>query len=297
MRRARPPVACRSCTRRSCAPQAPTSARPATTRSCWATGRSRASSVASAREESVRTAALGALRDGEAAAAAGPARCRYAVPGFAGRAGGGQPVPVRRRAGDLPRAAAAGAAGRGRRRHADRRRRSRALADGFARGTRSCPAGPPHATRLPWSSSSHGPRRAGRDPRGARRRASAISAWSPARGAAPAVLADWVSPRTSGRGSSTPAGSGSARARRRRSRCRSWPRSSSAIRLGGVTAPALPSRPAPAQALDPVCGMTVVVAAADAAPRRSTASTCWFCGTGCRDRSPQAERSEGGPVA
>ena len=43
-------------------------------------------------------------------AAAGAARRQRAVPGLAGRAGGGQPLPVRRGAGDLPAADAAGTA-------------------------------------------------------------------------------------------------------------------------------------------------------------------------------------------
>ena len=56
----------------------------------------------------------------------------------------------------------------------------------------------------------------------------------------------------------------------------------SAIRLGGIVVDA-PEPPAPVQALDPVCGMTVVVgpqtphAVIDGVER-------WFCGTGCRDR-------------
>jgi len=56
----------------------------------------------------------------------------------------------------------------------------------------------------------------------------------------------------------------------------------SAIRLGGLAVEA-PLPPAPAQALDPVCGMTVVVG-----PQTPHAVIDgvehWFCGTGCRDR-------------
>jgi len=56
----------------------------------------------------------------------------------------------------------------------------------------------------------------------------------------------------------------------------------SAIRLGGLAVEA-PQPPAPAQALDPVCGMTVVVG-----PQTPHAVIDgvehWFCGTGCRDR-------------
>ena len=56
----------------------------------------------------------------------------------------------------------------------------------------------------------------------------------------------------------------------------------SAIRLGGLAVDA-PQRPAPVQALDPVCGMTVVVG-----PQTPHAVIDgvehWFCGTGCRDR-------------
>ena len=56
----------------------------------------------------------------------------------------------------------------------------------------------------------------------------------------------------------------------------------SAIRLDGLAVDT-PQPPAPAQALDPVCGMTVVVG-----PQTPHAILDgvehWFCGTGCRDR-------------
>ena len=56
----------------------------------------------------------------------------------------------------------------------------------------------------------------------------------------------------------------------------------SAIRLGGLVVDA-PQPPAAVQALDPVCGMTVVVG-----PQTPHAVLDgvehWFCGTGCRDR-------------
>ena len=56
----------------------------------------------------------------------------------------------------------------------------------------------------------------------------------------------------------------------------------SAIRLGGLAVDA-PQRPAPVQALDPVCGMTVVVG--PQTPRAVIDGVeHWFCGTGCRDR-------------
>jgi xanthine dehydrogenase accessory factor len=58
-----------------------------------------------------------------------------------------------------------------------------------------------------------------------------------------------------------------------------------AVRLDGVTAPAL-TAPAPEQAVDPVCGMTVVITAAT--PHLSLGGRDhWFCGPGCRDRFAQ----------
>ena len=56
-----------------------------------------------------------------------------------------------------------------------------------------------------------------------------------------------------------------------------------AVRRGGLVTPAgAATRSAPAQVLDPVCGMTVTVTAAS--PSLVVDGTSyWFCGTGCRD--------------
>ncbi len=66
-----------------------------------------------------------------------------------------------------------------------------------------------------------------------------------------------------------------------------------AVRVDGITAPALPPA-APEQAIDPVCGMTVVIT--PSTPHLSAGGTdVWFCGTGCRDRyAEQAAEQVGG---
>ena len=72
---------------------------------------------------------------GRKRAAAGAARRRRPLPGGAGRLRRGQPVPVRRRAGDLPRPAGARTAGAHLRRHPDRRSAGR---DGAPRSVMRC---------------------------------------------------------------------------------------------------------------------------------------------------------------
>lgn len=57
-----------------------------------------------------------------------------------------------------------------------------------------------------------------------------------------------------------------------------------AVRVEGLTAPAVADRPAPPQqAIDPVCGMTVVVGA-DTPHLRVDGVDHWFCNPGCRSR-------------
>jgi xanthine dehydrogenase accessory factor len=58
-----------------------------------------------------------------------------------------------------------------------------------------------------------------------------------------------------------------------------------AVRVEGVSAPPTGSTAmaAPETAIDPVCGMTVVVTA-DAVRLAVDGADYWFCGTGCRDR-------------
>lgn len=56
------------------------------------------------------------------------------------------------------------------------------------------------------------------------------------------------------------------------------------FRRGDLPVPAAPDQPAaPAQVLDPVCGMTVTVTA-DTPHLTADGQDVWFCGTGCRDR-------------
>jgi xanthine dehydrogenase accessory factor len=63
-----------------------------------------------------------------------------------------------------------------------------------------------------------------------------------------------------------------------------------AIRLEGLTAAPAPDRasPAPAQAVDPVCGMTVTVVA-DTPHVVIDGADHWFCNPGCRDAFVQAQ--------
>ena len=65
-----------------------------------------------------------------------------------------------------------------------------------------------------------------------------------------------------------------------------------AIRLEGLTAAPAPDRasPAPAQAVDPVCGMTVTVVA-DTPHVVIDGADHWFCNPGCRDAFVQAHRT------
>lgn len=63
-----------------------------------------------------------------------------------------------------------------------------------------------------------------------------------------------------------------------------------ALRRGGLTAPHAPEVPVPVQVIDPVCGMTVTVAA-DTPFLDLGGERVHFCGTGCRDR--YAEQSGG----
>ena len=143
--------------------QAPTSAqRGRPRRSCSRTARSRASSAASARTGSVRTAALGTLETGEGVLLRVLPEAERVVPGDARRQRRGQPVPVRRRDGDLPRAAAARAAAPRRRLHADRRGGGRARAHARASWCERAERGRDAAGRR-WRrwSSSHGGDEAG----------------------------------------------------------------------------------------------------------------------------------------
>ena len=219
------------------------------------TARSTASSAAPARRRRVRLHALRALETGE------PLLLRI-LPGAGDgrRARGGrgrrrQPVPVRRRARDLPRAAparAAGARGRatspvaqalaraGRRRSASRASGGARRAGDHARGRRLARAREEDARR-------------GRAGAGVRYVGLVASRRARRRGARRAAR-DGVAEEAS-RACTRPRAWTSARARPRRSRCRSWPSSSPA---------AAPHRRAPAPAasrpaVDPVCGMTVAV--------------------------------------
>ncbi|HWF41153.1 MAG TPA: XdhC family protein, partial [Acidothermaceae bacterium] len=56
-----------------------------------------------------------------------------------------------------------------------------------------------------------------------------------------------------------------------------------AVRLGGVAAHDVEPIEAPATALDPICGMTVVVLPTTA-HLRADGIDYWFCSQGCRDR-------------
>ena len=111
-RRSSPRPASRSPARPSCARSARPARRRATPRSCWPTGRSRASSAATARSTACASTAEGD-RDRRADAAADPAlHRRHARGGDRGeRLGhGAEPVPVGRRDRGVPRAGAARAA-------------------------------------------------------------------------------------------------------------------------------------------------------------------------------------------
>jgi xanthine dehydrogenase accessory factor len=55
-----------------------------------------------------------------------------------------------------------------------------------------------------------------------------------------------------------------------------------AMRTEGLVAPSAPARPPPAQVVDPVCGMTVVVGP-DTPHRTIDGVEHWYCSTGCRD--------------
>ena len=233
--------------------------RPATRRSCSPTARSRGSSAARARRRRVRVArARRRSRPGEPLLlriVPTPSRGR---PEQSGRGGavGAQPVPVRRRARDLPRAGAAraasscvvgdtpdrGGAGRGRRRaRARRRRRGR-------RWRRSAP------TTVAVVVAAHG-----RDEVHALRRALEAGVpyvglvASPKRGAGvlDELRADGVPEEQLARSTSRP-GSTSAPARPPRSRCRSSPRSSpcaaGARRCARRALPLLVDEPAAAHA-------------------------------------------------
>ena len=56
-----------------------------------------------------------------------------------------------------------------------------------------------------------------------------------------------------------------------------------AVRRGELVAPAPGAIPEVVQAVDPVCGMTVVVGP-DTPHRSVDGSEVWFCSSGCRDR-------------
>jgi xanthine dehydrogenase accessory factor len=56
-----------------------------------------------------------------------------------------------------------------------------------------------------------------------------------------------------------------------------------AVRIEGITAPDVEPIEAPATALDPVCGMTVVILPTTA-HLHADGVDYWFCGQGCRDR-------------
>lgn len=56
-----------------------------------------------------------------------------------------------------------------------------------------------------------------------------------------------------------------------------------AVRQGGLVPPRTQSRPKPVEAIDPICGMTVVVS--DDTPRLDHEGTdYWYCNIGCRNR-------------
>ena len=55
------------------------------------------------------------------------------------------------------------------------------------------------------------------------------------------------------------------------------------VRLHGLTAPKFEAPPAPAEATDPICGMTLLVG--DQTPRLShDGADYWYCNVGCRNR-------------
>ena len=229
---------------------------------------------------SVRTAALGALGTRREPAAAGAARRQRRVPRVARRQHRGQPVPVRRRPGDLPRAAAA--TGRpARHGHlADRRGAGRPGRRPRLRRT-AC------GRRRPGGRHRGGgrdPRRRGRTGAGrARRRASGSWAWSAATPAAPPSSPSWRSRRRRPRGCTCTSGSTSAPARPPSSPCRSWPPWSAPIRVDGLAASGASPAPRPTEAVDPVCGMTVTIGP-DTAHAVVDGVDHWFCHTGCRTR-------------
>ena len=107
----------------------------------------------------MRTASLDVLASGEALLLRILPEGEEAFPDAPGAPHGGEPVPVGRGGGDLPRAAAPGAAARGRRHLADRRRgrrrspsRSGSPSAATATGRPSPPAPPPCSSRATGAS-------------------------------------------------------------------------------------------------------------------------------------------------
>ena len=204
---------------------------PATRRSCWPTARSRASSAATARRARCARRRSDALQTGESVLLRVLPDGDVHFPEAPGAQRRGQPVPVRRRAGDLPRADAAGAAGAGRR----RRRRSPTRWSTLAPAAR-LRRSPARAGQRDPAGADRGRRRQPRRRRGRARSgprstpASATSAWWPAatRGAAVLDELDLTDERARP-GAHARSGWTSAPGPPRRSRCRSWPRSCAAI--------------------------------------------------------------------
>ena len=211
---------------------------------------------------SVRTAALGALRDRRGRAAAGAARRRATPsPRRPGAQRRGQPVPVRRSVGDLPRAAAA------RRRCSTSSATSptaEAVADAGRRRSASSSTGPPRAparrVRPRRSSSQPRRRRAGRDPGRARRRRRLRRPGRAATPAAQALLDELDLTERRARPGAHPRRARHRRPHRARDRAVDPGRDRARHPARGA-APPPPRGPAGdrRQAVDPVCGMTVTV--------------------------------------
>ena len=200
------------------------------------------------------------------------------------RANGGQPVPFRRHAGDLPGGddpADAGGGVRGVAGGAGARAGGGGARLGRADGRRP----PEPRTRRPWSWRRTG---AASSPSSARpcRPRWATSRWSRAGGGPQGCSTSSAPPRASA-GASTPRrASTSAPGRPRRSRCR-CARASSRPGRGSRGCPTRPPRPVPAVAVDPICGMEVLVE--DGALQ---AGDVYFCGPGASPPGGPALRAD-----
>ena len=257
---------------------APTSARPGDRAIVLGDGTIEGFVGGSCADATVRLQALRALETGE------PVLLRI-LPGEedgperrGGRGRRRQPVPERRRARAVPRAAPAAAARRGRRRVAGRARARRSCAAplGLPRRGSGAVAEPGDFAAV-VASLGHGDE----DARAARRsrRAASTSGSSPRACAARRCstrCAPTACRRRRSRACARPRAWTSARARTRRSRSRSSPSSS---RRGARRRCRRRARSAPREAVDPVCGMTVVVG-----PDTPTAGERAFCCEGCRER-------------